>query len=67
MPILLDVNVYYRLLKLIYHFDVISLKLRGAMQPHPLVFGIWHAYAHCLKRTFTTFRTQWAALEYPGF
>ena len=57
MPILLDVNVYYRLLKLMYHGDVVSLNLRGAMQQHPLVFGLWHAYAHCVKRTFMVFRS----------
>jgi hypothetical protein len=67
MPILVDVNVYYRILKLLYHKDVISLNVRGAFRGHPLVFGLWHAYAHCVKRTFVIFKNLWAALEYPGF
>ena len=67
MPILVDVNVYYRILKLLYHKDTISLNIRGAFRGHPLVFGLWHAYAHCVKRTFVVFKNLWAALEYPGF
>ena len=66
-PILVDVNVYYRILKMLYHRDVVPLNLRGACENHPLVFGLWHAYAHCVKRTFVTFKSLWAALEYPGF
>ena len=67
MPLLMDVNIYYRLLKLLYHKKLLRFNVRGAMSQHPLVFGIWHAYAHCVKRTFTMFKSVWAALEYPTF
>ena len=67
MPIVVDVNVYYRIVKMLYHKDLISVNIRGAFREHPLVFGLWHAYAHCVKRTFVIFKTIWAALEYPGF
>ena len=67
MPIIVDVNVYYRLLKLLYHKSLMKVNLRGAMSQHPLLFGLWHAYAHCVKRTFAVFKLCWSALEYTGF
>ena len=30
-------------------------------------FGLWHAYAHCLKRSFFYFRHWWAILENKQF
>ena len=67
MPIIVDVNVYYRILKLLYHKSLLKSNIRGAMSQHPLLFGLWHAYAHCVKRTFAVFKICWAALEYPAF
>ena len=46
---------------------MVPANIRGALRHHPLLFGVWHAYAHCVKRTFSVFKTVWAALEYPGF
>jgi hypothetical protein len=37
------------------------------MAEHPLLFGLWHAYAHCVKRTFAVFRHCWVALEYAAY
>ena len=67
VPILVDINVYYRVMKLLYNPKLLQVNVRGALTEHPLLFGLWHAYAHCLKRTFWQFRSCWAALEYAGF
>ncbi len=35
--------------------------------PHPLLFGVWHGYTHCLRRLCAVFRPWWTALEYVNF
>jgi hypothetical protein len=66
-PLLVDVNVYYRIQKLLYIDSYLPLNVRGALRQQPLVFGLWHGYAHCVKRTFMLFCHWWAILEYPRF
>jgi hypothetical protein len=36
------------------------------MHHHPLLFRLWHAYAHCLKRTFAVLQDVRATLKSPG-
>ena len=35
----------------------------SALQKHPVLFGVWHAYKHCLLRVHEVFRRWWKALE----
>ena len=30
-----------------------------------MLFGVWHAYAHCVRKTHEVFRSLWTALEEP--
>ena len=64
-PILLDVNVWYRLLKALYCTTNNRINLTVAMQHSPLLFGVWHTYAHAVRRTYSVFLPFWAALENP--
>ena len=66
MPFLVDVNVYYRILKLMYSVTHCSANVRGTLAKHPGCFGLWHAYVHCVRRTHALFLPVWAALEYPS-
>lgn len=66
VPLLLDVNPYYRLLKAAYCITNERLNITAALQDHPLLFGAWHAYAHCVKKTFRDFLFLWAPLDNPS-
>ena len=63
-PILVDINIYYRMLKAIYSENAIVLNMHGAMYYQPLLMGCWHCYVHCVKRVYRRFHTYWATLEY---
>ena len=63
--VMADVNIYYRLVKAMYSINHVHLNIRGQMHHRPLLFGIWHAYAHAVKRTFDRFRSFWCYIEYP--
>jgi hypothetical protein len=64
VPILLDVNPYYRIIKAVYGASNVGLNIAGALHRHPLLFGVWHPYAHTLKRTRAAFLADWSNLEY---
>jgi hypothetical protein len=63
-PLLSDVNIFYRTLKLMYGVTFSEHNVRGVMDKVPLLFGVWHAYAHCVKRCYAVFKSFWASLEY---
>jgi hypothetical protein len=62
--VLSDVNIFYRSLKLMYGVTFSEHNVRGVMNQVPLQFGVWHAYAHCVKRCYAVFKSFWACLEY---
>ena len=63
-PVLSDVSIFYRTLKLMYGTTYLELNIWGGLGQVPLLFGIWHAYAHCVKRVYTVFKSFWACMEY---
>ena len=63
LPLLLDVNIFWRVQKLLYSRGFVTSSVQLAVRDLPLVFGAWHGYVHCVKRTFRTFRSWWACLE----
>ena len=63
-PVVVDVNIFYRILKLLYSETFARLNLRGAMYTVPFCFGVWHSYVHCVRRTHHVFHTVWSILEY---
>ena len=63
-PVMSDVNIFYRSLKLMYGTTFAHDNVRGAMENVPFVFGVWHAYAHCVKRCYAAFKSFWVCMEY---
>jgi hypothetical protein len=64
---LLKKVVYYRTLRCLYSVNYVECNARHALKDHPLLFGVWHGYAHCLRRLYATFRPWWTALKYVKF
>ena len=64
LAILADVNIFYRIVKAMYSNTHVHLNIRGALCNRPLIFGLWHSYAHCVKKTFARFKSFWAFVEY---
>ena len=46
VPILADMDVYYRILRLMYWSPTSQIGLHNCLGPLPLLFGIWHCYKH---------------------
>jgi hypothetical protein len=59
-----DINVFYRVVKFVYSRDTQHFNLRAALAGVTPCFGVWHAYAHCVKRVHQVFLPWWTALEY---
>ena len=62
--ILADVDIFYRIVKAMYSETHVHLNIRGALFNRPLIFGLWHSYAHCVKKTFARFKSFWCFLGY---
>ena len=64
---LMDVNIFYRVLRLVYCQQFQSANVLGALPECVPMLGVWHAYAHSLKKVYEHFLPWWAALEVPAF
>ena len=64
---LMDVNIFWRLVRLVYCVQYTSCNMLGELADCVPVLGIWHAYAHCVKKVYQHFMPLFAALEVPGF
>jgi len=47
MPLLVDVDVYQRLMRMIYHPNLLLWDTSALSRRLPPLFGVWHAYKHC--------------------
>ena len=65
--ILMDLNIYYRLLQATYWRPCADLPMRTLMRPLPLLFGIWHAYKHVVVSCHRRCRPWFTALQYSSF
>lgn len=65
--ILMDVNIFWRTLKVLYCTTYVEHNTRGALHDFLPVLGVWHAYAHSVKKVYDHFLPWWAALEVLGF
>jgi hypothetical protein len=65
--LLVDVNIFWRVLKLAYSVGNVQCNVVGAINQCVPVLGVWHAYAHSVKKVYEHFLPWWAALEIPGF
>jgi hypothetical protein len=63
----MDVNIFWRVLKLAYAFGNLEHNLLGALRECVPMLGVWHAYAYTLKKVYSRFLPWWAALENATF
>lgn len=67
-PVLLDVDIYWRVLKLVYvQTSGSQFPIRRAMRQIIPFFGIWHAYKHCVTCAYRVFLPFIVPLEYMDF
>ena len=66
-PVLCDVGLYYRMLKLQYSVTYVSVATDSFFAHTPLLFGVWHSYKYCVTERYRQFLPLWAALEYKDF
>ena len=56
VPILADMDVYYRFLRLMYWKPTSQIGLHNCLGPFRLLFGIWHCYMHAIELISRHFR-----------
>ena len=54
-PLLVDINIHYRLLKMLYGSSYAQWPLTRMLRPSPPLFGVWHAYKDCVLNVFRAF------------
>ena len=67
LPLLVDVDIFYRIMKLMLSETWVAYPLRQYLQGHPLLFGVWHGYKQCVTRCFKHFLPFWVAVQSPTF
>ena len=61
LPLLVDENIHYRILKLLYGAKNQRWNMRAYLPYVPVVYGVWHAYKFVVTHTFRVF---WPILSY---
>ena len=61
LPLLVDENIHYRILKLLYGAKNKRWNMRAYLRYVPVVYGVWHAYKFVVTHTFRVF---WPILTY---
>ena len=61
LPLLVDENLHYRILKLLYGAKNQRWNMRAYLRYVPVVYGVWHAYKFVVTHTFSVF---WPILTY---
>ena len=61
LPLLVDENIHYRILKLLYGAKNQRWNMRAYLCYVPVVYGVWHAYKFVVTHTFGVF---WPILTY---
>ena len=59
IPLLMDVNLYYRVLKLLYSRSYYAWDTHTWLKKLQLVFGKWHLYKHLCTVVFGVFSRGW--------
>ena len=66
MPLLVDENIHYRLLRMMHSEGSEGFDVAGWLRRIPLLFGIWHGYKHTLVVVYRAFFPLFALLECTG-
>ena len=61
LPLLVEENIHYRILKLLYGAKNQRWNMRAYLRYVPVVYGVWHAYKFIVTQTFRVF---WPILTY---
>ena len=61
LPLLVEENIHYRILKLLYGAKNQRWNMRAYLRYVPVVYGVWHAYTFVVTHTFRVF---WPILTY---
>ena len=61
LTLLVDKNIHYRILKLLYGARNQRWNMRAYLRYVPVVYGVWHAYKFVITQTFRVF---WPILTY---
>ena len=63
VPLLVDENIHYRLMKLMYGSSCSAYDFGQWMCSLPVIYGIWHPYKYCLTAVYRMFFPIFAQLE----
>ena len=63
MPFLIDMKIFYALLKMSYGASYAPWHVHLFFLGHPLIHGVWHPYKDCVEMTYSTFTTNVKFLE----
>ena len=63
LPMLVDENIFYRLLKFMHGTSTREFDCRLWMSSLPLLYGVWHPYKYCLLSVYRAFFPLFALLE----
>ena len=61
VPVLCDVNIHYRICKMMYGEKTTGWNVRLFLRSHPILHGFWHAYKFCVTQTF---RSLWPIMTF---
>ena len=53
LPILVDIDIFHSCQKLLYSSTYNAWDVQAWLRPHPLLFGLWHAYKHCVVQVYS--------------
>eukprot|EP00667_Euglena_gracilis_P020534 EG_transcript_22263 len=65
LPLLVDENIHYRILRLLYSAPALRFRMGEHLANVPLLYGIWHAYKHTVTVVYRAFFPVLAHLEVP--
>jgi hypothetical protein len=63
MPVLVDLNLHYRHLKMSYGGWYRRWNYHAHFRYMPVLFGVWHSYKHCCEVVFRRFHSQYIYLQ----
>ena len=55
VPLLCDVNIYYRVMKFLYSESYVALDVHTWLKRMPLIFGKWHLYKQTIITVYHSF------------